>query len=89
MRPPYRGFGYLITFARMTDTELFAYFDQKELPQTLRIDRATTQLDVKDAVQRNIENIQANSQDHRSRHRLTRIMEALETPYDGPGIPTL
>jgi hypothetical protein len=62
---------------------------RQPLWRTVRRHRATTQLDVKDAVQRNIENIQANSQDHRSRHRLTRIMEALETPYDGPGIPKL
>jgi len=25
----------------------------------------------------------------RAKHRLTRIMNALETPYDGPGIPAL
>jgi hypothetical protein len=73
----------------MTDTEIIAYFVQKELPQTLRIDRATTQLEVKDAVGRNIENIRNDPNDHRSRHRLTRIMEALETPYDGPAIPKL
>jgi hypothetical protein len=73
----------------MTDPELIAYFDNKELPQTLRIDRANTQLEVKDAVVRNIENIKGNPQDHRSRHRLTQIMEALESPYDGPGIPKL
>ena len=73
----------------MTDQELIAYFDNKELPLTLRLDRATTQFEVKDAVQRNIDNIIANPNDHRSRHRLTRIMEALEHPYDGPEIPRL
>ena len=41
----------------MTDQELIAYFDNKELPLTLRLDRATTQFEVKDAVQRNIDNI--------------------------------
>lgn len=73
----------------MTDQELFAYFDNKELPLTLRLDRATTQFEVKDAVQRNIENIKGNPNDHRSRQRLNRIMEALEHPYDGPEIPRL
>jgi hypothetical protein len=73
----------------MTDQELIAYFDKKELPLTLRLDRATTQFEVKDTVQRNIENVKANPNDHRSRHRLTRIMEALEHPYDGPEIPRL
>ncbi|WP_426671904.1 DUF6965 family protein [Mucilaginibacter sp. McL0603] len=71
----------------MTDQELIAYFDKKELPQILRIDRATTQYEVKDAVQRNIENIRASPQDHRSRRRLVNIMDALETPYSGPEIP--
>lgn len=73
----------------MTDQELFAYFDNKELPLTLRLDRATTQFEVKDAVQRNTENIKANPNDHRSRHRLIQIMEALEHPYEGPEIPRL
>ena len=71
----------------MTDQELIAYFDNKELPQILRIDRATTQFDVAEAVKRNIENILANPQDHRSRRRLVNIMDALETPYSGPEKP--
>jgi hypothetical protein len=73
----------------MTDPELIAYFENKALPQTLRLDRATTQHEVKDAVQRNIENIKASPDDHRSRHRLARIVEAIENPYDGPDIPHL
>jgi hypothetical protein len=71
----------------MIDRELIAYFDNKILPETLRLNRATIQHEVADAVKRNIENIKGNSNDHRSRHRLTRIMEALEIPYDGPEIP--
>jgi hypothetical protein len=73
----------------MTDPELIAYFDNKELPKVLRLDRATTQHEVAEAVKRNIENIKADPNDHRSRHRLTRIMEAVEHPYDGPEIPRL
>ena len=64
-----------------------AYFDNVILPEKLRIDRATTQFDVKDAVERNIEAIRIIPNDGRARHRLTRIMNALENPYDGPGIP--
>jgi hypothetical protein len=71
----------------MTDQELFAYFDNKELPQSLRIDRATTQHEVAEAVRRNVENIRAAPQDHRSRNRLVDIMKALETPYSGPELP--
>lgn len=73
----------------MTDTELIAYFENKELPAVLRLDRATTQHEVVDAVKRNIENIKANPGDHRARHRLARMMEAMETPYDGPEIPKI
>jgi hypothetical protein len=71
----------------MTDQELIAYFDNKELPQVLRIDRATTQYDVAEAVNRNIGNIMANPKDHRSRRRLVNIMDAMDTPYSGPDIP--
>jgi hypothetical protein len=73
----------------MTDAELIAYFENKELPKILRLDRASTQFEVKEAVQRNIELLLANAQDHRARHRLTGIMNALENPYDGPEIPRL
>lgn len=71
----------------MNDAELIAYFDNRALPEILRLDRATTQHEVADAVKRNIENIKADPNDHRSRHRLARIMEAIEKPYDGPAIP--
>lgn len=71
----------------MTDNELIAYFDTAILPDKLRIDRATTQFDVKDAVERNIEAIKIIPNDGRARYRLTSIMKALENPYDGPEIP--
>jgi hypothetical protein len=73
----------------MTNVEIIAYFKDKSLPEFLRLDRATTQHEVREAVARNVTNILADPQDHRSRHRLTRIMEAIETPYDGPEIPKL
>jgi hypothetical protein len=70
----------------MTKEELIAYFKEKELPKTLRINRAITQHEVQDAVKRNIDTIIANPNDNRAIHRLTEIMNALETPYDGPEI---
>lgn len=73
----------------MTNEELIAWFKDKELPKILRINRAITQHEVKDAVQRNIETLIANPNDNRAIHRLTEIMNALETPYDGPDIPAL
>jgi predicted component of type VI protein secretion system len=69
----------------MTNEELIAYFENKELPEKLRINRAVTQYEVKEAVQRNIENIN----DSRAKHRLTDIMNALDHPYDGPEITGL
>lgn len=77
------------TFARMTPQELIAYFETTTLPDTLRLDRASTQLDVAEAVKRNIETMLLNTDNGRAKHRLTQIKNALESPYDGPGIPKL
>ena len=70
---------------QMTNEELIAWFENKELPKILRINRAITQHEVTEAVRRNIENIN----DCRAKHRLMDIMNALDNRYDGPGIPTL
>jgi hypothetical protein len=67
----------------MTNEDLIAYFENKELPATLRINRAITQHEVAEAVKRNTENIN----DSRAKHRLMDIWYALENPYDGPEIP--
>jgi ribosome recycling factor len=73
----------------MTNEELITYFISKELPEVLRIDRASTQHEVKEAVQRNIETLKADPNDIRAKHRLTQIMNALEIPYSGQEIPRL
>ena len=73
----------------MTNEELIAYFSNRELPQILRLDRASTQHEVKEAVQRNIESLKANPGDGRAKHRLMQIMNALETPFSGQEIPRL
>jgi hypothetical protein len=73
----------------MTNEELIAYFTNKNLPEILRLDRASTQHEVKDAVQRNIATLIANPNDGRAKNRLVQIMNALETPYSGPEIPSL
>jgi hypothetical protein len=71
----------------MTDEELIAYFEHAILPETLRLDRATTQHFVKENVHRNLELLQENPNDTRCRHRLRRIANVMEKPYDGPEIP--
>jgi hypothetical protein len=68
----------------MTEQELIDYFADKDLPETLRINRAVTQHEVRIAVDRNIETMLANPKQGGAKHRLTQIMTALETPYDGP-----
>jgi predicted component of type VI protein secretion system len=73
----------------MTPQELIAYFETATLPETLRLDRASTQFEVKEAVRRNIETMLLNTDGGRAMHRLTQIRKALETPYSGPAIPKL
>ncbi|MEB0260966.1 MULTISPECIES: hypothetical protein [unclassified Mucilaginibacter] len=70
----------------MTDEELIAYFEHAKLPETIRLDRATTQHNLPQAVQNNIE-LMSDPANHRCRHRLRRIAAAFEKPYDGPEIP--
>jgi hypothetical protein len=73
-------------FCSMTDEELVAYFEHALLPETLRLDRASTQHNVKQAVRNNLDAM-ADPKDHRCRHRLIMIATAMEKPYDGPEIP--
>jgi hypothetical protein len=72
----------------MTDQDLIAYFETATLPETLRIDRATTQFEVKDAVERNLATLQHGDKGGHARHRLMQIMNAIENPYNGPEIPS-
>jgi hypothetical protein len=71
----------------MTDEELVQYFETASLPQSLRLDRASTQHDVAESVKRNIALMIGESKDANAKHRLMRIKHALENPYDGPEIP--
>ena len=71
----------------MTDEELIAYFEYSKLPETIRLDRATTQFNVQEIVKRNLAAMIADPKDHRCRHRLRRTADAMERPYDGPEIP--
>ena len=73
----------------MTEQELITYFETASLPEKLRIDRATTQFDVKEAVARNLETIRIDPKNENAKHRLMQIVHALEHPYSGPEIPKL
>jgi hypothetical protein len=71
----------------MTIEELSAYFEGMTLPDELRLDRACTQLHVADRVNRLLENMKTQPENWRHEHQLMRIKNALENPYNGPGIP--
>jgi hypothetical protein len=73
----------------MTEQELITYFKNRELPDKLRIDRATTQYNVKAAVERNIEIMLGQPKQTGARHRLIQIQNALEFPFSGREIPKL
>jgi predicted component of type VI protein secretion system len=67
----------------------YRLFETAKLPETLRLNRASTQHEVKEAVKRNVEIMLLNTDNRRAKHRLIQIMNALTTSYDGPGIPQL
>jgi hypothetical protein len=71
----------------MNFDELTQYFANIELPQELRLDRATTQFNVADQVKILLTNMQLYPENWRHQHRLLKIKNALENPYNGPGIP--
>ncbi len=76
----------LYYFCRMTDEELVAYFEHALLPETFRLDRASTQHNVQQAVKNNLNAMKADQKDHRCRHRLTMIATAMEHPCNRPEI---
>lgn len=71
----------------MSFDELNDYFSTATLPEELRLDRASTQLHVADFVKQLLTNMQLHPDNWRHKHQLLRIKNALEHPYDGPGIP--
>lgn len=71
----------------MSFDELNNYFTATELPAELRLDRATTQLNVAEYVKQLLNNMELYPENWRHKHQLLRIKNSLENPYDGPGIP--
>jgi hypothetical protein len=71
----------------MTFEELNDYFTNATLPAELRLDRASTQLNVPDRVKQLLSNMSLYPENWRHKHQLLRIKNALENPYNGPGIP--
>jgi hypothetical protein len=73
----------------MTEQEIIAYFETADLPQTLRLDRASHQHDVAEAVARNIKIMQTDDKNGNAKHRLLRIIYALQNPFTGQEIPKM
>lgn len=71
----------------MTAEGFSAYFENIDLPQQLRLDRACTQFNVAERVKRLLENMVRQPENWRHGHELMRIKNALENPYSGPEVP--
>jgi hypothetical protein len=71
----------------MTIEEFSAYFENITLPEPLRLDRACTQHNVADRVERLLENMRTQPGNWRHEHQLKRIKNAFENPFNGQEIP--
>jgi hypothetical protein len=71
----------------MTIEEWSAYFENITLPEPLRLDRACTQFNVADRVERLLENMSIQPENWRHEHQLKRIKNAFENPFNGQEIP--
>lgn len=67
----------------MSYDELNEYFETAILPETMRIDRATTQYNVAKYVKQDLEMLKQQPNDTGSKHRLLQIKNGLENPYKG------
>lgn len=71
----------------MTDAELISYFENTELPEMLRIDRATKQYELPQYVKQYIDSLKQRPEDKSIRYWLLRIKKALDEPFAGQEIP--
>jgi hypothetical protein len=71
----------------MTDAELIAYFENTELPDMLRIDRATKQYELPQYVKQYIDSLKQRPEDKNIRYWLLRVKKALDEPFAGQEIP--
>jgi len=71
----------------MTDAELITYFEAAELPETLRIDRATWQYELRHYVEHYTNLLLQRPDDKNVRFWLLRIKKALDQPFAGQEIP--
>lgn len=72
---------------RMTDTELIAYFEAADLPDMLRVDRATKQYELPKYVKQYVDSLRQRPEDKNARYWLFRIKKAMDEPFTGQEIP--
>jgi hypothetical protein len=73
----------------MTDAELIAYFESAELPEMLRVDRATRQYELPRYVKQYVDSLKQRPEDKNVRYWLLRIKKALDEPFAGQEIPSM
>jgi hypothetical protein len=71
----------------MTDAELIAYFENAELPEMLRVDRATKQYELPKYASQYVNLLKQKPEDKNVRFWLLRIKKALDEPFNGQEIP--
>lgn len=71
----------------MTDDELIAYFEAANLPDMLRVDRATRQYELPHYVKHHTDLLKQKPEDKNIRYWLLRIKMALDEPFAGQEIP--
>jgi hypothetical protein len=73
----------------MTDAELIAYFENANLPDMLRLDRATKQYELHQYAKQYIDALKLRPEDKNVRYWLLRVKKALDEPFAGQEIPRL
>ena len=74
-------------FCRMIDAELISYFENANLPESLRVDRATTQYELPKHAKHYVDSLKQNPDDKNIRFWLLRIKKAMDEPFAGQEIP--
>ena len=73
----------------MTDAELIAFFENTDLPESLRIDRATTQHELPRYAKHYTDLLKQKPADKNMRYWLFRVKKAIDEPFAGQEVPRL
>jgi hypothetical protein len=76
-------------FRRMSDAELISFFENTDLPESLRIDRATTQHELPRYAKYYTDLLKQKPADKNVLYWLLRVKKAIDEPFAGQDIPRL